>query len=369
MRQDSEKNWTRGAEGKPSHWLMDSHRLRGYGVGFLRTTCALAGLAALAALAACGPIGGVEDDGQGSSGGQSSAGAPGVVALPEPPAFKVVGYQPAWAGTFAGLQFGKLNYINYAFAIEQPDGSVTLPQATKALIDLVGGAHAAGVRVLLSVGGWNDGHDGAFNTLSASPVARANFATVLDGYVDQFQLDGVDIDWEFPEADMAQNFTAMMHDLSAKLKPKGKLITIAGAAFYDGAAGVTQDAMQYIDLVNIMAYDGNNGPGHSPLTFAQSGLKLWLDKGVPPAKAILGVPFYSQPGYTPYSMLVAQDPNAANQDELNKQYYNGIPTVQAKTALAMASAGGIMAWDLSQDSKKVDISLLSAIYSKSHPGL
>ena len=360
----------------PSDWGMHWDRCRRYGVGFLRTFALLAGLVGLAA---CGPLGGVEGDGvDAGAGGQAglgnnagsgaSAGVSGPVLLPPPPAFKVVGYQPAWAGSFAGLQFEKLDYINYAFAIEQADGSVTLPQATKALIDLVGGAHNAGVRVLLSVGGWNDGNDKAFDALSASPEARAKFATVLDGYVDQFQLDGVDIDWEFPELDVAANFTAMVREVSAKLKPKGKLITIAGAAFRDGAGGVTMDAMQYIDFVNIMAYDGDNGPGHSPYAFAQTGLQLWLDKGVPPAKAILGVPFYSQPGYTPYGTLVTQDPNAANMDSLNSQFYNGIPTVQAKTALAMTSAGGIMAWDLSQDSRKVDVSLLSAIYSKSHPG-
>ena len=361
----------------PSDWGMHWDRCRSYEIGFLRTLSLLAGLAALAA---CGPLGGVEGDGAvAGAGGQSalgnnagsgaSAGIAGPVMLPPPPAFKVVGYQPAWANSFAGLQFNKLNYINYAFAIEQADGSVSLPQATKALIDLVGAAHNAGVRVLLSVGGWNDGNDKAFDALAANPEARAKFATALDGYVDQFQLDGVDIDWEFPELDVAANFTAMVREVSAKLKPKGKLITIAGAAFRDGAAGVTPDALQYIDFVNIMAYDGNNGAGHSPFAFAQEALQLWLGKGTPREKAIVGVPFYSQPGYTPYSTLVGQDPNAANVDTLNSQFYNGIPTVQAKTELALASAGGIMAWDLSQDSRKVEISLLSAIYSKSHPGL
>jgi len=324
-------------------------------------------------MAACGPLGGVEDGAGAGAGGQpalgatgGAAGSAGAVVLPEPPAFKVVGYQPSWAGSLANIQFDKLNYVNYAFAIEAADGSVALPQPTRALLDLSSRAHAAGVRVLLSVGGWNDGNDSAFNSLSASPEGRAKFATTLDGYVDQFQLDGIDVDWEFPGPDSAVGFTAMIRELSAKLRPKGKLLTIAGAAFRDGAAGVTPESMQYIDLVNIMAYDGDNGAGHSPFGFAQSALQLWLDKGVPAAKCIVGVPFYSQPGYTPYSALVTQNPQAANQDQLDKQFYNGIPTVQAKTTLAMTSAGGIMAWDLSQDARS-ELSLLSAIYLKSHP--
>jgi GH18 family chitinase len=233
------------------------------------------------------------------------------------------------------------------------------------LNSLVTSSHNAGVRVLLSIGGWNDGDDSAFNSLAATPEGRARFATALDGYVDQFQLDGIDIDWEFPEADQAVNFTAMIREVSAKLRPKNKLLTIAVAAFAGGGAGVTPESLQYIDLVNIMAYDGQNGPGHSPMSYAEDALALWLGKGVPREKAILGVPFYSRPGYVPYSALLAQSPQASTLDNLGAEYYNGIPTIQAKTALAMQKAGGIMAWDLSQDSQNADLSLLSAIYSRS----
>jgi chitinase len=323
------------------------------------------------AMSACGPIGGVEGD-DSSSGGQAATTGTGAsagaapVTLPDPPAFKVVGYWPSWAGTFTGVQFGKLNYVDYAFATEHTDGSVTLPQPTSLLSGLVGQAHAAGVRVLLSIGGWNNGDDSGFNGLSASADARAKFATTLDGYVDQFQLDGVDIDWEFPEANVAQGYTAMVEELSSYLRPKGKLITIAGAAFNGGSDGITADAIPYIDLVNIMAYDGDKGAGHSPYSFAQSALALWLAKGFSADKAILGVPFYSQPSNTPYSALVAENPAAANEDQLGTQYYNGIPTVQAKTTLAMAQGGGIMAWDLSEDTRNLNLSLVSAIYSTIH---
>ncbi len=331
-----------------------------------------------AALAACGPIGGVDDGAAGGAGRapipSDTSGAPAMgapVVLPEPPAFKVVGYLPTWASNSAGLQLNKLNYVNYAFAIERADGSISLAQPTKPLVDLVARGHAAGVRVLLSVGGWNDGNDEAFNALSSDATARASFAAAVDGLMDQYQLDGVDLDWEFPEENLATSFLAMVREVSARLKPKGKLVTIAGAAFRGGAAGVTSEALAYIDLVNIMAYDGDNGPGHSPYTFAQAALQLWLDKGLPPAKAILGVPFYSRPSNTAYSALVGQNADAANLDQLNDQFYNGIPTVQAKTTLAIASGGGIMAWDLSQDASVTanspDVSLLSAIYAKSHP--
>lgn len=341
----------------------------------LQGICAIAGLSACVA---CGPLGGVEDADYGGAGGQAAASAgsgagaapnsnAGAPALPAPPAFKVVGYAPSWAGSFAGLQIGKLNYLCYAFAIENPDGSVQTPQNAGLLVNLTNSAHKAGVRVLLSIGGWNNGDDSAFHSLSATPEGRARFATTLDGFVDQYALDGIDIDWEFPEADAGANFTAMIKEVSAKLRPKNKLLTIAGAAFADGAGGVTPESIQYIDMVNIMAYDGGNGAGHSPLSFADSSLKLWLGKGVPREKAILGVPFYSRPSNTAYSALLLQNPQASMLDNIGSEYYNGIPTVQAKTEMAMQQGGGIMAWDLSQDTSNPDLSLLSAIYAKARP--
>src|SRR5882724_5429898 len=108
--------------------------------------------ASLLGLLGCGPIGGVSADGAGT-GGQASgtgesggAGAePGPLVLPPPPTFKVVGYWPSWVGSSLNLQVSKLNYVNYAFAKENADGTITLTAPTKPLADLVKQGHAAGV--------------------------------------------------------------------------------------------------------------------------------------------------------------------------------------------------------------------------------
>ena len=80
---------------------------------------------------------------------------------------------------------------------------------------------------------------------------------------------------------------------------------------------------------------------------------------------MIGVPFYSRPGYYTYSQLVAMDPANANRDCTTaggaQQCYNGIPTIKRKTQWAMANAGGMMNWELSQDTN-TSTSLVSAIY-------
>jgi hypothetical protein len=82
----------------------------------------------------------------------------------------------------------------------------------------------------------------------------------------------------------------------------------------------------------------------------------------------MGVPFYGYPDL-PYFKIVAADPKAAQADDFDyygKTYhYNGIPTIQARTRVAMEQAGGIMFWALDYDARG-DLSLVHAIYQTVH---
>lgn len=67
--------------------------------------------------------------------------------------------------------------------------------------------------------------------------------------------------------------------------------------------------------------------------------KYWRQRGLPPEKTALGVPFYSRPGELPYRVLVQANPEAANANEIDHQgakaFYNGLAEIEAKTALAL----------------------------------
>ena len=113
-----------------------------------------------------------------------------------------------------------------------------------------------------------------------------------------------------------------------------------------------------------MAYD-NAGAEHSSLDYARSALDYWLERGLPPEKAILGVPFYARPSETSYAKIVEADPKAAQLNSTNyyglQINYNGIPTIQAKTRLALRRGSGIMFWTLENDATG-DLSLVAAIH-------
>ncbi|GAA3762804.1 glycosyl hydrolase family 18 protein [Micromonospora maritima] len=278
--------------------------------------------------------------------------------------FKSVGYMPSWSGSVTSLQYGKLTHVNYAFVLPNGDGSLRAVENPSKLSSLVSLGHANNVKVSIAIGGWNDGDDSAFEALAANSGARGAFVNNVVAFVDQYNLDGVDIDWEYPDPGAsASNYTLLMQQLGSALHSRGKLLTAAVVAEGYYVTGVPTAVFGSVDWLNVMAYDG--GSPHANYDWSIAAVNGWKARGLPAAKAVLGVPFYSRPGYYTYAALVGMDPANANRDCTTvggaQQCYNGVPTVKRKTQWAMANAGGMMNWELSQDTTG-STSLVSAIY-------
>jgi chitinase len=285
-----------------------------------------------------------------------------AVVLPN--GFKSVGYMPSWAGSATSVQYNKLTHINYAFVLPNGNGTLQGLDNPGKLQQLVSLGHANNVKVLIAVGGWNDGNDSGFEQLAANATSRTTFVNALVNLVNQYNLDGVDIDWEYPDPGTSgNNFTALMSQLSTAMHSRGKLLTAAVVSGGTTANGVQPAVFGMVDFLNIMTYDG--GSPHANYDWTVSSINGWKSRGLPASKAVLGVPFYSRPTYYTYSQLVAMDPANANRDCATvsgvQQCYNGLPTIRRKTQWAMANAGGMMNWELSQDTSG-STSLVSAIY-------
>jgi GH18 family chitinase len=295
--------------------------------------------------------------------GLAVAAAPAAATV-LPNGFRSVGYLPSWSGNVNSVQYNKLTHINYAFALPNSNGTLQAIPSPSKLSSLVTLGHNNGVKVLLAVGGWNDGNDSAFEALAANAGSRTTFVNALVGAVNQYNLDGVDIDWEYPDPGTSgDNFTALMQQLSTAMHSRGKLLTAAVVSGGGTANGVQPAVFGYVDFLNIMAYDG--GSPHANYDWSIASANFWKSRGLPASKTVLGVPFYSRPNYLTYAQIVAMDAANANRDCITasgaQQCYNGIPTIKRKTQWAMANAGGIMNWELSQDTTG-STSLVSAIY-------
>ncbi len=182
------------------------------------------------------------------------------------------------------------------------------------------------LKVLVAIGGWT--WSGRFSDVALTDSSRRAFATsALDRLVRRWPgvIDGIDIDWEYPvrgglpenarRPEDRRNFTLLMAELRRQLDAQtardGRrywltAATTAGAA---GIANLELDSLaRVVDWLNVMTYDYHAGDGmahfNAPLHAAandptprhnvDSTIATYLRGGMPAAKLVVGVPFYSR---------------------------------------------------------------------------
>lgn len=213
-----------------------------------------------------------------------------------------------------------LDFVIYAFALIQPDLSLDVYSrrylqqlANLRLID-------PSLQVILGIGGW--GNDG-FSDAALTPRSRYAFAREVKSWVDEYDLDGVDIDWEYPGSSAGgitsrpqdrENFTLLLQALRDVLGPDA-WISVAGTGDASYIRNVEiAEIGQIINYFNVMAYDftagvtGPQGAKHhsnlfpSNLAFNNISTDLYIQNlinaGMPPEKILMGIPFYGRNGAT-----------------------------------------------------------------------
>ena len=298
--------------------------------------------------------------------------------------FLIITYFAGWKEDgLKKLRYEYLDHINYAFAIPTEEGKLRPLDKPELARHLIGEAHAHDTKVLISVGGWSYQDvplEKTFEKATETPEKIKRLAKSIVDMVDEYDFDGADIDWEYPRVHTAAANEALYEILAEELHKRGKLLTTAvyagvsvadngndglGNSVKDIVYGLTDRALVLLDLVHIMAYDGGQGPLHSSYHFAVNSSRMWRDtRGIPAEKLILGVPFYGRPGGS-YENILKEHADADQYDvkmmgEI-EAHYNGIPTIQKKTRFALEELGGIMSWEISEDTADTEKSLLVAI--------
>lgn len=238
--------------------------------------------------------------------------------------YRIVGYVGN-AQPLPSISAGKLDAINFAFATLNPAGTVVLdsPTAVKSLADLVALRKVnPRLHILASVGGWGADH---FSEAAWDDASRSRFADSAAQLLEKHDLDGLDIDWEYPtlpgpgishHPEDRPHFSLLLEAVRKRLDQLGAahggrhyLLTIA-AADSEFVAGIElKHASRSLDWINLMTYDFHNGL--TPTTGHHAGLHLsklapasdraadkavqqFLAAGVPASKLVLGVAFYGR---------------------------------------------------------------------------
>ncbi|MGB7549242.1 MAG: glycoside hydrolase family 18 protein [Terracidiphilus sp.] len=217
----------------------------------------------------------------------------------------------------------KLTRINYAFA-NIKDGRIVNgfaydDQNLATLVALK--QENPSLTVLVSVGGWL--WSGAFSDMSLTRQSRAIFISSVVEFVSRNQIDGLDIDWEYPglpgaeshfRTEDKQNYTLLLKELRLRFNRLEKelhrrlYVTVATGASPEFLTHTEMNKVKkYVDTVNLMAYDYYEPDSdaitghHAPLytnpadpkkISVDNSVQEYEEAGVPAAKIVLGVPFY-----------------------------------------------------------------------------
>ncbi len=322
----------------------------------------------------------------------------------------------------ADIAAEKLTIINYAFANlrngQVVEGFSHDAQNFAFLNSLK--ARNPKLKILVSVGGW--GWSGGFSDAALTPASRKVFVNSAVAFVTRYNLDGLDVDWEYPAMAGAagnvfrpqdtENYTTLMHDLrhgfnkaEKKLGRRLYSTVAAGASLGFVAHTELKKVAKEVDFVNLMSYDyyeptdDKIAAHHAPLysnpadprhECVDSSVKAYRAAGVPAKKLVVGVPFYGHAwtggalyqkavgahipadynhivsslnaaaGYVRYWDPAASAPYLYNSTNKTFVSYDDVESLGLKCKYVRKNKlGGVMFWDWEGDSSGV---LLDAIW-------
>ncbi|EDV95458.1 chitinase-3-like protein 2 [Drosophila grimshawi] len=173
------------------------------------------------------------------------------------------------------------------------------------------------VKLLLWIGGSDSGHQFAETVMNHTH--RKIFLRSLKSVMHQYpQLDGIDLDWEFPRAydNERMHFAQLLHEIRLEWRREKRtdnLLSLAVAA-PEGIAFFAYNIREinlYVDYVNLMTYDFHFYREDTPFTGLNAPLYArpsersimgtfninytahwWLSNGLEPHRLVIGLPTY-----------------------------------------------------------------------------
>jgi len=171
------------------------------------------------------------------------------------------------------------------------------------------------LKVLVAIGGWTDSqnHAGAYSKLFRNEANRATFVKSAVEFLQKWGFDGLDLDYEYPNAGDKIAFGKFVKELKIAFEPFGYELTAAISAS-PGKISKGYDIptmAKYMDAIHLMAYDlhgswEKTADHHSPLYArpwdanaeeqlnADFTLKHLMKLGAPAEKLVLGIPTYGR---------------------------------------------------------------------------
>ena len=286
----------------------------------------------------------------------------------------VIGYAGGWQAPPTAAQ---LDRVTHVILMEwRPNANGTLNNLYSAqlgvwLSTFVSAAHAKGVKVSMALSGNRNSH---FPTV-VQDANRANFITNIVNFVNQYNLDGVDIDWEAPLGNAQwENCLSLLEELKEALPDKIISMAIGGDSpygqynnhFYLEDRTIVQERIwNAVNFIHLMTYEMQgvtrpvNWVTHSDVNASKACIDRWAafgegQPGFSKEKLVMGCAFYgiatpTQDGFYRNGGGVGCDTPATLKQKVDHCYDN--------------EYGGVMIWELGYDKNLTTTpDLLSAIW-------
>lgn len=180
---------------------------------------------------------------------------------------------------------------------------------------LIGRAHMNAVEIYASVGGIGSAE--TFSRIAASAEARKTFAQSCVALINNYNFDGLDIDWRFPaNPEDRTNFSTLLTEVRRSLQYEGK--EKGSTLGLTATVPCRSEDREYIDVLsldsvlsefNVLTLDmhtpedgtaGINAPLYDSSTKKGKGLSVdscvskYISRGANPRKLNVALPFYGQ---------------------------------------------------------------------------
>jgi len=222
---------------------------------------------------------------------------------------------------------------------------------------LVNRLRSAGCKVYMDV--YTDWDVPAYNNIFLNTTLRAQLIANIVAAMQQFQLDGIDLDWEAVTQSNLDiyAFSDFLRELYNAMPTGKKSIMMA---IGPNKVPFTLDAVPYIDSINLMMYDSGT-PWYMSYNYFVSKAQPWLSKGIPLDKITMGISFAARNSggggwYSYRSIMQTYNPPTSANEVIDtsvpggSKVYNGADLVKQKITWTMQNGfGGAMAYSLNLD--------------------
>lgn len=267
----------------------------------------------------------------------------------------------------SALATGRITQVNYFNIGPQKDGSLNTETINPRHLEYLLKLRASyPIKIYISI----HGSTAQFLPLVNNSAVQEIFEQNVINFSKEWQLDGVDFDWEYPSSAKALDaYIEMITKVRSALRDFRPDAQVSVAV--SRAQRLKQELFSAVDKVNFMSYDfdarhATYEDSVEMVSYLSTRYKIPLDK------IYLGLPFYgrifnlgrSRKAMAYYRLLEEYD-ISPDVNEVGNYYFNGQNMIARKYHYAKdMGLGGLMVWEIGLDSIGVD-SLLRVLPAKS----